>query len=484
MSSDLRLLPWCDWQEWYTVRSLLYSEDPAARVQGVSWVTVWRCREKIPHAVESTAQLTEVSLCDSMSYQEQADGGGGSGGWEVTGWRRSETELRLNYSTALLRCVNGLVEPSQKGNFASSVQSLAQSVGLPSWIVDLRHEATHKDLPSLCTLRLAASYLLEYLSQRYWGVQAEHLEFLRDAFKQLLGNYRAVSERDPSLACNVKTQETAKSSSTSTPNPAGSAAECVTDILKSLTSTALAWAVVPLLAGDGVGVCGILIPTSSSKYPVGGEDTTALLFCRWEPLLSALQARWGGFASALLVRLVEALLTEDNSEGTPEEKERRRYFLSCWVRHVMVGDWARQKGSAGRKEARAGQARGEVTNDDPAPFPISALLKRCAAAAPSLGAAAAGIELAPFATNGRLEETDDDEEVDDASEGGDSSMQEGTGECSLEDIEAIVDMDDEEQNENESIESVPVSWSRCDRWESCPIGMMPGRSSVGLEPFG
>ncbi len=76
---------------------------------------------------------------------------------------RSEIERRLLHATAVLRCVNGLVEPGQRGITAAPVQSLARNVGLPAWVVDMRHEISHKELPSLSTLRLGSDFLLKYL---------------------------------------------------------------------------------------------------------------------------------------------------------------------------------------------------------------------------------------------------------------------------------------------------------------------------------
>jgi ribosomal biogenesis protein LAS1 len=52
--------------------------------------------------------------------------------------------------------VNGLVDPLQVGAYARSISSIAAQLGLPSWLVELRHAATHEDLPSLELLRDAA----------------------------------------------------------------------------------------------------------------------------------------------------------------------------------------------------------------------------------------------------------------------------------------------------------------------------------------
>jgi ribosomal biogenesis protein LAS1 len=64
--------------------------------------------------------------------------------------------LRQSYSTAILRLINGLVDPLQAGTYARPMAAIAQQLGIPPWLVELRHAATHEDLPSLGLLREAA----------------------------------------------------------------------------------------------------------------------------------------------------------------------------------------------------------------------------------------------------------------------------------------------------------------------------------------
>lgn len=66
------------------------------------------------------------------------------------------------------RMVNGIADSQQKGRVASSVNSLAEAAGLSRLLVDVRHEATHNELPSLPTLQLAARQALDWLVQQYW----------------------------------------------------------------------------------------------------------------------------------------------------------------------------------------------------------------------------------------------------------------------------------------------------------------------------
>lgn len=70
------------------------------------------------------------------------------------------------------RMVNGIADSQQKGRVALSVNALAESAGLSRLLVDIRHEATHNELPSLSTLQLAARQALDWLVQQYWWVAA------------------------------------------------------------------------------------------------------------------------------------------------------------------------------------------------------------------------------------------------------------------------------------------------------------------------
>ena len=47
--------------------------------------------------------------------------------------------------------------------------------GLPRLLVDVRHEASHNDMPSLSLLRLAAAQALDWLQAAYWQRQEAHL---------------------------------------------------------------------------------------------------------------------------------------------------------------------------------------------------------------------------------------------------------------------------------------------------------------------
>jgi len=64
--------------------------------------------------------------------------------------------------------VTGLLDSQQESKYKVSMYAKAQEIGLPALFVDLRHEATHGDMPSLTNLRSAAQRALQWLWSDYW----------------------------------------------------------------------------------------------------------------------------------------------------------------------------------------------------------------------------------------------------------------------------------------------------------------------------
>lgn len=154
MSLSGRLVPWISWEEWEQVGRYLFDENESIVRKGLDIVAAWRIRGRVPVGVDATANLRETQLNDSGM---------------------SDHLTRLQYSISIVRFVNGVADSAQKGRVAVSVASLAQNVGIPRILVDIRHESTHNELPSLSTLRIAAHQALTWLRQRYWTAQKTHI---------------------------------------------------------------------------------------------------------------------------------------------------------------------------------------------------------------------------------------------------------------------------------------------------------------------
>lgn len=109
-------------------------------------LSAWRAITYLPHALESALGLLVVIIQDNAVHPQTPC-----------------LALRQSYAAAIIRLVNGLVDPLQLGAYARSIASIASQLGLPPWLVELRHAATHEDLPSLELLREAAHEVRGYL---------------------------------------------------------------------------------------------------------------------------------------------------------------------------------------------------------------------------------------------------------------------------------------------------------------------------------
>lgn len=147
-----RYVPWATWDEWITTYRWLYSSDESQLAQALHTVDVWRIRGRVPMAVDATATLRRISRLDE-------------------GGTLDAQTMRLQYSLAIVRFVNGVTDAAQKGRVAASVAGLALQAGVPRLLVDIRHESTHNELPTIGVLRLAAEQALEWLQQWYWEAQ-------------------------------------------------------------------------------------------------------------------------------------------------------------------------------------------------------------------------------------------------------------------------------------------------------------------------
>lgn len=148
-----RRLPWSSLTELEQVCSWIYADenDWDSNVLAINRLSAWRAITPLPHALESTLSLLVVITQDNSAHAQ---------GMQLS--------LRQSYSSAIIRLVNGLVDPLQFGAYARSIASIANQLGFPSWLVELRHAATHEELPSLELLREAARESMNWLLHNYF----------------------------------------------------------------------------------------------------------------------------------------------------------------------------------------------------------------------------------------------------------------------------------------------------------------------------
>jgi hypothetical protein len=172
VSPTLKSVCFNNWDEWMVVKEGLFAhQSPHQQTQALRIVGMWRQRGNIPHSVDSTANFIEIRLKDPLFSAHSNDNTSFSSS-------SSANSLRMLYSIAIIRAVNGLVDPGQQSYFAQSVLVLGEKLGLPGWIVELRHDGTHKRLPSMSVLRAAAQYMIDWYERNYWIPQFNNLQAL------------------------------------------------------------------------------------------------------------------------------------------------------------------------------------------------------------------------------------------------------------------------------------------------------------------
>ncbi|RMJ24764.1 Hydroxyacylglutathione hydrolase [Aspergillus sp. HF37] len=151
--AKLIFTPWKSHSHLLSVRDQFYpsptNAGPDLRPRACATVAAWKLRGNLPHAVEATALLTDAILHDDAA-------------------KNSVFSIRATYAAAFCRFVTLLVDSKLHGQRKTMFQR-ALDLGLPASFVELRHEATHRDLPSLVVLRNSAQRSLEWLWDYYWG---------------------------------------------------------------------------------------------------------------------------------------------------------------------------------------------------------------------------------------------------------------------------------------------------------------------------
>ncbi|KAJ8266464.1 hypothetical protein GJAV_G00130730 [Gymnothorax javanicus] len=153
LEKSAHVVAWINKAEWDQILEYLYSKDCALQKFALHRISAWKGRfgNRTPVAVESTADLVRCQVLDSSGHLETDD-------------------LVLLYGTALVRFVNLITERKQK-RIATPLRRLANKLNIPEWIVNLRHDITHRRLPNLKWCRKGCQFVLEWLQKEYWSRQ-------------------------------------------------------------------------------------------------------------------------------------------------------------------------------------------------------------------------------------------------------------------------------------------------------------------------
>lgn len=335
-------------EELQYVHALLYGDanDVAALQSALKIARLWMARAACPQAVEATSLLVQARLLDGLAGESEG--------------------TRAAYAMGLVRFVNSIVDTFQTGMFAQSIGAIADRIGLPQWLVQVRHFATHEELPSMAVCREACTMALAWLDQHYWQptLSPSHepaADVLDDdeprreaaaAAAQLLHTYRMQAHalaRDRSLALRgapplVKTvgdleqwvqAETARrlalasdgstllAGSTPRGEEHGETFTCTASVLMLLVTQLL--------------LPGALIPQTKEQRALHERDDAPLEALPsehtelWDPLLRAMHAAFPVFLPILIQALAQVA-----GSGTTAKEKSYAAVARAWLAHLAL----------------------------------------------------------------------------------------------------------------------------------------------------
>ncbi|PYI14041.1 Metallo-hydrolase/oxidoreductase [Aspergillus violaceofuscus CBS 115571] len=302
--------PWKEQSQLLVVRNQFYPpplyDGPDMRSRACATVSAWKLRGNLPHPVEATALLTDAILHDDAQ-------------------KNSIFSIRATYAAAFCRFVTGLVD-SKLGGVRRTMFQRALDLGLPASFVELRHEATHRELPSLTVLRNASQRSLEWLWDYYWAKT--------EASVPGLGVVRApISGVSEKLVAEGEEAEPEEEEEEADLEPLKSA---LRDTLEQIVAdgeqqqpprkkrkvqqhlNAVAGEVVSTCRSSGRGMAALAsVLVQESLLVPGGRrmgEAMAAQFDRWDPLLQMVADAQPTFLSSLTEELANALALAERQD--------------------------------------------------------------------------------------------------------------------------------------------------------------------------
>lgn len=272
------------------LRNLLYG-SPDDQRRGMALCKAYQTRGPLPPSVHLTCQLLAAIHADLPHVDLYA--------------------IRLTYSMALIRFVNEILDAAQQGKSVVPLYALAQMADLPASFVELRHAATHEDLPSIYLLRDMANRAVAWLWSNFWSLQTLDAESRQSSVKpspteqeykggvkDLLREWRRIKRAD------------------SKANPPE-------HLISELQSR---WNAGQQEFLDVVLTQNVLVPATSSSTTPKVNNSIVLLYL---PVFESLGSE---FCSQLLTRILEALQSREWPTSSSDVREKKQFpIFQAWA---------------------------------------------------------------------------------------------------------------------------------------------------------
>ncbi|KAG7253937.1 hypothetical protein CRUP_038745 [Coryphaenoides rupestris] len=331
------VVAWTNKAEWDQVLEYLYSKDCSLQKYALQRISAWKARffNSTPVAVECTADLVRCQILDKSGKLDGDD-------------------LILLYGTALVRFVN-LITERQQGRVARPLRLLAGRLNIPEWIVNLRHDFTHRKLPNLNWCRKGCGVILNWLQQEYWSRQLgggvndgwnSQSEGEDEEEEQLKHQEEGLIARQKEMECYTAARELLISFSKEQYNSLDGLSKAMPGQQPVLTEE-VSWVIAQIkhFARDSFETLfdvlvedGFLIPTVAQLESLGCEPfedfrsthlqvpQTFLRF--WLPLLKI-------FNSPFFIHILLEKLFVELKDLSKEPNDHRAFYISSWISEII-----------------------------------------------------------------------------------------------------------------------------------------------------
>lgn len=215
-------VPWICMKEWYHVHDLLFTNSMSKMSKGLNFLRSWISRGNCPIPIQSTYDILSIryqrkkfiknleSLKDqklSVSSPSPSDSISPNDPPSFLLDRHIDDHYyKMSLGMAIIRMVNMVCDSGQQGATAISITKIAEQFGLDRILVDLRHDATHGQMPSIEYLEIGARLALKYWRKVYWKPTLRTEELLQETIQ---GKLKEILEsRNKFLSDNGKKIDT------------------------------------------------------------------------------------------------------------------------------------------------------------------------------------------------------------------------------------------------------------------------------------
>ena len=255
--------------------------------------------------------------------------------------------VRSCYITAICRFVTGLLDSDQNSKFKVSMYNKAKELNLPASFVELRHEATHGELPTLVVLRQAAAKSINWLWHNYWQHLQNESDFenlllsgtgpdsIKDNLRRILKKYGYADQELQSSAGDIDL----------TTSGVVSKDTCVQLVRLCKDQRQNLMELVEVLLENGMPVpdsnlyviSGVSLLLQSNANLNGLDSNSDQKFQLFDPLLKMLTAHQKQFFAVFVNKLLRHLIVPSKMST---DNDTLRGFSSIWLEHIYASkEW-------------------------------------------------------------------------------------------------------------------------------------------------